>query len=394
MRICLDLSALMTSAQFRGIGSYALELARAIARAPAEARRGLELLALTGRRGVISMATLAGALEEADALAAAGSGRGPVVPDPLYYALRRTVGWARLIGARADLYHSTTPKGTPTPPGMHTVATCHDLIPVILRYPFRPRVLPLRARAWVERLRYRAFDHVIAISRCTADDLHRITGYPRHRISVVHHGVDTAWFTPTRFDGEAAERTHFLGTERPYFLYVGGFDPRKRVADLVEAFARGASEHDLALVVCGRVEPEYRADLERRLRRFDLRDRLVLPGYAPRELLPALYRGASAHVMVSSYEGFGMTISEAFACGCPVIALNASCVPEIAGEAALLVAPGALEDLEQALVRLAGDDLLAARLRSAGLERAASLTWERCAAETLAVYRRVGAQRR
>ena len=241
----------------------------------------------------------------------------------------------------------------------------------------------------VERLRYRTLDHVIAISECTLRDLRRITGLPADRATVVYQGVDTHFFTPGRSDGEA-ERVHALiGTERPYFFYVGGFDQRKQVPDLVEAFGRCASELDEDMVLCGHILPAEKRVIEERIRATGSASRVVMPGFVPSELLPALYRCATAHLMFSRYEGFGATLVEAMACGCPVVALDASCVSETTGDAALLVPPGSVASLSEAIRRVARSPELRADLRSKGIARAALFSWDRCVAETVSVYRRV-----
>jgi glycosyltransferase involved in cell wall biosynthesis len=116
---------------------------------------------------------------------------------------------------------------------------------------------------------------------------------------------------------------------------------------------------------------------------------VLLTGELPAGELPSLYRQATAHLLLSSYEGFGMTITEAFACGCPVLALARSCIPEIAGDAALLLTEAEPDAVAAAMERLSREADLRERLRRAGLARAARFTWERCAAETVAVYRRL-----
>jgi len=383
MKVCLDLSPLLTTSRFRGHGSYALGLARALARDPA-VWDGLEIYVMAGSGPTLAIEELSEAT-----LARLGQPRGMVLPDPLYYGLKRSVGLAQLTGHGIDLYHSTDPKGTPHPPRCRVVATCHDLIPVVLGYPFQPPVLPVSARAWVERRRYRAMDHVIAISQCTRRDLLQVAGIDAHRVDVIYHGVDRETFQPEPEPRERVEITALLGSDRPYLLYVGGFDRRKNVPQMVEAFGRRLSEMDEQLLICGDLEPTERAAIEERIRQTGSEHRVVLAGFVAANRLPALYRQATAHVMLSSYEGFGMTITEAFACGCPVIALRASCVPEIAGEAALLVDEPTAPSAGEAMVRAARDAELRARLRACGLERSRYFTWERCASQTVQVYRSV-----
>jgi glycosyltransferase involved in cell wall biosynthesis len=386
-RVCFDLSPRMTSSRLRGIGkNYCLQMTQAFLRAPASLLDGLELSFLIGNGHALHLETLQ---EVSRHYAAIASSQGPIVSDLVYYALKYTYGTAYLTARRVDLFHGSEPKGTSRPPGAACVMTCHDLIPLVLDMPFDPPVLPARARGLVEWLRYRTVDHVIAISQCTLRDLRRLLSLPPERATLVYQGVDTQFFSSVPVEGEAARASALVGTERPYFIYVGGFDPRKQVPDLVEAFGRVAAGLDQDLVLCGYIRPAERRAIEDRIRRTGCGTRVLMPGFVPSEMLPALYRGATAHTMLSRYEGFGATLLEAMACGCPVIALDASCVPETTGDAALLVQPGSIAAASEALARTARDASLRADLRARGLARAALFSWDRCAAETVAVYRRV-----
>lgn len=379
-RACLDLTPLSTGSRFRGIGTYALALGRALAATPTE---DLDLCALIGRGVTTRVVPLAAGVEQAmDASA------GPAVPYATHYALSHTTGAARLVAGRVALLHATDPKGAPCLPGMRTLTTCHDLIPTVLGPPYRPPWLPEPVVALVDRVRYCLPDHVIAISEHTRDDVTRATGVSPARVSVIHHGVDHALFQPRVADGEAALVRELVGA-RPFFLYVGGFDARKQVPSLVRAFGRRVGELDEALVIVGQMKPAWEGAIREAIAASGAGDRVLLPGFVDAAHLPALYRAATAHAMVSTYEGFGMTVLEAFAAGCPVVAARASCVPEVAGDAALLVPPVDDDALGDALVRLSRDPALREGLRQRGLRRAATFTWERCARQTLAVYRRV-----
>lgn len=383
-RICVDLSTFVSTSRHRGFGSYALELARALGRvAPRFGELELQLLIGPGARLRVLP------LEQGLARLPAALAHPLVLPDGAFYALRNSVGRAALLRARPRLYHSLEPKGTPWFAAPKTVVTCHDLVPVVMGYPFAPKVLPAGSRALVEWLRYRAADHVLAISRTTRQDLLAVSGLPESRVTVVHHGVNRAQFRPEPEPGEPERVAEFLGSTQPYFFYVGGYDPRRQVPLLVRAFARHAAHKGCALALCGHVEPALAEALRNEARRHNAEGQLLLPGFVPPELLAPLYRQATAHTLLSRYEGFGMTVLEAFACGCPVIACRASCLPEVAGEAALLVDPEGEAEAGRAMARLADDDAERARLRELGLARAARFTWDRCAERTLELYQRV-----
>jgi glycosyltransferase involved in cell wall biosynthesis len=382
-KVCFDITPLLTSSRFRGIGSnYCLRMARAFAKA-GPLLDGIDLQLLLGN--TLRIEPCNEALLSSSSMGAEGW----VWARPLYYSLKQTAACLRLLDHRVDLYHSGEPKGTARPPRCKIVLTCHDLIPIVLRHPFHPPLLPRRMRGPLERLRYRLVDHVIAISHCTRRDLVRHLDFPEDRISVIYQGVDTELYHPRREENEPARVAALLGTDRPYFLYVGGFDSRKQVLDLVEVFGRHARDLDEVLVLVGSTSPNERKRIEERIHAIGARGRVLLLGFVPNATLAALYRGATAHIMPSQYEGFGATIVEAFACGCPVVALSNSSLLEIAEGAALLLPNEPLHTLGGSLFSLSSDDGLRSRLRQAGLNRAARFTWESCAAETIAVYRNV-----
>jgi glycosyltransferase involved in cell wall biosynthesis len=200
---------------------------------------------------------------------------------------------------------------------------------------------------------------VIAVSERTKRDLIELYGVPESKIAVTPHGVDPAF-------GPGAEGG------RDYLLYVGAIQERKNPLAAVQA----ASEVGLPLVVAG---PEREPALARELERLgaDLR------GYVEKDELAQLYRGAAALVLPSRYEGFGLPVLEAMACGTPVVAASDPAMREVAGEAALYAEPGGLADaIRQAIAERE-------RLVAAGFTRAAQFTWDETARRTLDVYREV-----
>lgn len=271
-----------------------------------------------------------------------------------------------------------------------TVFTIHDLI-----FRFYPQYhLPLNR--WFLSLMIPRFlqaaDAIIAISHHTKRDVMRLYGVDEAKIQVIHEGVD-ADFRPQPPERIAEVRgRHHL--PRQYILYVGTIEPRKNLGALLEAYlllkqrARGVQVPKLAIV--GKKGWLY-GGFFRRLRETGLEKETVLTGYVPDEDLPAIYSGALFFVYPSFYEGFGLPVLEAMACGVPVICSQASSLPEVAGEAALLVNPHDVGELAEAMMRLLTDEEMRRRLRGEGLKRAALFTWEEAARRTLRVYRRLGA---
>ncbi|MFH1130349.1 MAG: glycosyltransferase family 1 protein [Pseudomonadota bacterium] len=382
MKVCFDLTPLSTKSRYRGIGSYVLGMAGAFKKAGA-LPDGIELSFLVGygrKMHLVPMDSFFGKHEEV---------WGKPLPYSAYYAYKSMVLPGFFSNEQVDLYHATDPKGTPHLRGTKTVVNCYDLIPTILGYPYLPRFWPRKANAVVEKWRYRGRDHIIAISKCTRRDLQQVAQLQDDRVSVVHLGVDNEKFCPTPEPEEAKRVASEIGTDRPYFLCVGGFDPRKQVKELVEAFYECVTELDEVLVICGRPSPWQKRKLQERIARLGIQKRVIFLDFVPPAILPALYRQATAHATMSIYEGFGITIVEAFASGCPVVALRASCIPEVAGDAAFLIEPGSDEAMSMALKKIATDEKLRIELRARGLDRAVHFSWDRCAAETLKVYRSV-----
>jgi glycosyltransferase involved in cell wall biosynthesis len=273
---------------------------------------------------------------------------------------------------RVSVFHSPTgtlPLVAPCP----QVVTLHDVFAAIEPRWFAPRMgWQLRT---TQRRAARSAITVIAVSDCTRRDLVERYGVPPQRIRVVHNGLDHSRFHPIEVDAEAVARR--FGVRFPFILCVGSLMPWRNAARLL----RAASRLSYGLLFVGRdiwgTDPTERLATERGW------DWARFAGYVSDEDLPALYAAARAFAYPSLYEGFGIPPIEAMACGTPVVASTAGALPEVLGDAALLVDPFDEDALAQALQAAAEDR---GELRRRGLERAARYTWRRAAAETWAVY--------
>ena len=252
---------------------------------------------------------------------------------------------------------------------------------------------------------------VIAISEHTRRDVHRLYGVPRDRIDVACPGVDARFRPLPREQVEAFRRKHSL-PER-FFLHVGTLEPRKNLGRLIDACGEleigdissrsgverdwrrkspkrsgaGLEIGDWRLVLVGG-KGWMVDDLSARVKRHGLEQRVTFAGYAPAEELPLWYNAATAFVYPSLYEGFGMPPLEAMACGAPVIASSAASLPEVVGDAGLVVAPEDVQGLAQAMRRVWRDEGLRGDLSRRGVERARRFTWEATARATVESYRR------
>jgi glycosyltransferase involved in cell wall biosynthesis len=288
---------------------------------------------------------------------------------------------------RLDVLHSphyTSPVWKTTA----SVVTIHDMI-FFLHPGFHTRMKGMLFPAIIRRS-CRTADHLIADSRSTAADMKRVLGpdLDEHKVTVVPLGV-AEYFVPIG-DGAAVARVcDAYGIRRDgYLLYVGVLEPRKNIPTLLRAFRHVLSSvPGLQLVLAGQ-RGWKDGEVFDTIARLSLADSVVVTGHVPEADLPALYNGARVFVYPSLYEGFGLPVLEAMACGTPVVTAATSSTGEVAGDAAVTVDPRDEAALGRALVAASGDSTLRARLRQLGLSRAREFSWQRTARETLAVYRR------
>ncbi len=265
-----------------------------------------------------------------------------------------------------------------------TVVTVHDLSFALFPEFFRgANSVYLRL---FTRISCRRAVRIIAVSENTRADVIRLYGVPGERIEAIPHGVDSA-FRP-RPSAEVAEFRRARSLPEHFILFVGTLEPRKNLGRLVEAFARvRASANDLRLVLVGG-KGWYYDPIFSAVERLNLQDSVIFAGYVPNSDLPMWYNAADAFAFPSHYEGFGMPVLEAMACGTPTVTSLASSLPEVAGDAALMVPPDDIHALADALYRTLTDTTLRQELRAKGIARAALFTWEETARRTAAVYRR------
>ena len=258
-----------------------------------------------------------------------------------------------------------------------SVVTVHDL-----GYLYEPDAHPRRQRLMLDRTtrwNARVAAHIIAVSGQTRDDLIRHYEVDPARITVIHHGVNHHRFYP-RTDQEVKPVLARYGISEPYVLFVSTVQPRKNVDRILEAFKTSGFEH-VTLVIAGR-SGWMSASIEAMIEASSKKLRVLRLGHIADDDLPALYSGASAFVLPSLFEGFGMGVIEAMACGTPVVTSNHGSLAEVAGDAALLVDPLSVTSIAEG-VRAALEPDESARLSALGLEHAASFSWANAAKQTL-----------
>lgn len=363
--------------ELSGIGRYTLELLRQLG----ETGGGCEYLVIVRdaeRRAFIEReADLAGR----EGFAFAELPHGPFSPCGQFAA-------ARLLRERGiEVYHSTNfmiplpafPRRRPH--AVTCVCNIHDLIPMV--HPeFTPKALKTRwfpvYRALMHEIARRA-DVVATGSESAKRDIVRLLGVPEGRIVVAADGVDARY-------GPGGEKPSARGGPKTV-LYVGRSDPYKNLPGLVEALARLVREEgvEARLRIVGSPDARY-PEAEQAVRRLGVADRVEWSGYLDDAGLVRAYQEADVLALLSRYEGFGLPVLEAMACGTPVVCSNAASLPEVAGGAAWLVEPDDTAGAAAALKEILSNPVTAARLREAGLARAAMFSWRTTADAVRRIY--------
>jgi len=296
----------------------------------------------------------------------------------------QTVLPLKLKRKRIDVYHGA---GFVVP----LVKTCAQVVTI---YDMTFQLMPKR-HSLHKRLYFRAMipamvkgsDRVIATSESTKRDILGFVRVEKEKICVIHLGV-AGRFEPVRDGERLAEIREKYNLPREFILFVGVIEPRKNLETLVDAYLADSLSDRFDLVLAGSLGWDY-SGLVRKIASSRVRGRVRMPGYVADADLPALYSAATAFVYPSLYEGFGLPPLEAMACGTPVITSSVSSLPEVVGEAAILVDPKDVGALASALQRILKDRQLREELSRRGRERAKLFTWDQTAEKTLEVYRLV-----
>jgi glycosyltransferase involved in cell wall biosynthesis len=230
-------------------------------------------------------------------------------------------------------------------------------------------------------------DAIIVPSNAVRDDVLRMLRVPAKKVHVVYEAAGAQYRPIDREAAMAIARRH--GIDRPFVLSVGSLEPGKNRGRLLRAMHELRRQSiDRALLIVGQKAWKYDDDFAL-VRKLGMDDRVVFAGYVPAVDLPALYSACDAFAFPSLYEGFGVPVLEAMACGAPVLTSDVSATAEVAGEAALLVDPHSVGAIRDGLRVLLTDNAARARYSRRGLERAAAFSWRRAADETHVVYEQV-----
>jgi glycosyltransferase involved in cell wall biosynthesis len=355
-----------------GIGTYIRNLLRQLARLDSST----EYILLCGRGDL-------------DAAAQLGPNFRTVLEPSPNYSIREQfhVPWV-LLRERPDVFHAPH---YILPPAVRcrSLVTIHDTIHLEF-----PQYLPNRlaygyARASMWSAAHRSA-RILTVSEASKRDILKFFNVPPEKVVVVYNAIDERFSCEPLPEDVARVRARFQLDQR-FVLYVGNIKPHKNVERLIEAFQalRRRDLNDIKLLIIGDEISSFPA-LRRAVHRHKLHKHVRFLGYLPDETLAILYRLASVFVFPSLYEGFGLPPLEAMASGTPVVTSNVSSLPEIVGDAAILVDPYSVDAIEDGMRRVLTDPILAADMRRKGLLRARQFSWQQSVAKTLAIYRAIG----
>lgn len=353
-----------------GIGSYIRELLDAMGRLPASEK--YRFLVYVGARDRAALPPLPAHFSVAEEEAPG-------------YSLAELTSFAwRIFRDRLDLFHATH-YVLPPLPKTRAVVTIHDIIHLLYPQFLPSRVAHVYARFMIRRALNHA-DRIITVSYNSKRDLTDYYDIPGSRTEVIYNGV-SARFRPDVPPAEIERVRERLGIARPYLLFLGGEKPHKNLQNVVRAFAeaRRRTRIPQSLVLAGPL-PKNPGRLEALISALDLSSAIHRPGIVEEEDLPGLFAGADALLYPTLYEGFGLPVVEAMACGIPVLTSSTSALQEIAGGYAYLVDPMDVDAISQGIVTLATDEKVRADYGLRGRKRALDFSWDKAAERTLEVY--------
>ena len=370
LHVCIDVSAAVH--QRAGLGRYAQELVQGLV--DCSAASPLHITAFYHQRGAAHLDPPLDRLPRTTT-------RLSVRPWRLRTALAyfSSSSMDQMFG-NVDVFHATEHL-LPRLKQTRSVFTLHDLI-----FQFDPDSHKALNIAFLKTMMPRflkAADAVIAVSECTKRDAINLYGLPSDKIHVIYEGVDAKFAPVADPDRLAQVRSAYHLPDR-FVLHLGTIEPRKNLPLMFEVAART----QYPIVIAGRLgwltEP-----ILAKVKELGVEDRVTFTGYIADADLPALISAAMALAMPSKYEGFGLPILEAMACGTPVIASNTSSLPEVGGEAALYAAPDDVRSWAEIIEQVMEDAQLRSILREKGLRQAAKFRWDKMALETLEVYEQI-----
>ncbi len=327
---------------------------------------------------------------------------GPIAPEfvaeweikPVVFRARREILWEQMELPRRlrenciDVFHATANRGLPYRRACKYVVTCHDVIDRLPEYCAGEHWRSLWRKKYADFVSRHSADKYITVSNFSKQDICRFHGVAADRVEVIYNAASQRFYESVPATQMARVRSEYA-LPQEYLLFLGGFDRKKNVGELVEAYAlmhnQGARTNFPPLVLAGEHKWGF-AEVAQRISALGLSVRVFCPGQIRDEDLPAIYQGALAFVHPSRYEGFGLQLVEAMASGVPVLASDTTSLPEVLDGNGLLFDPENPESIARQMERIAGDPDLRAALAQKSRQRASFFSWHKAAEQTLQLY--------
>ena len=314
--------------------------------------------------------------------------------DPIVFPARREILWEQgelpkqLRHSKIDIFHATGNRGLPYRRVCKYVVTCHDIIDRLPEYCVGEHWRGGWRKKYADFVSRHSADKFVTVSDFSKQDICRFHGLEQDRVVVIYNAAARRFYEVLSAEEIARVRDKYR-LPPGYFLFLGGFDQKKNVGALVEAYARLQGDRlpgdTPPLVLAGEHKWGF-TDVAERIDALGLSPRVFCPGQIADEDLPALYQGALAFVHPSRYEGFGLQLVEAMASGLPVLASNTTSLPEVLGGSGLLFDPEYPDSIAAQMARIAGEPALRTALSEKSRERASFFSWHKSAEDTLRVY--------
>lgn len=293
-----------------------------------------------------------------------------------------------LVHEKIDVFHIM---GIINPPlrTAKLVATIYDLIPI--KFPdFFDEKTRRHFNCYFNNVIPKA-DVVIAISNSTKEDILEYFDIPGNKVEVVAPGFDSELYKQIQEKNMIDKIKAKYGIDRKYILFVGTLEPRKNLERLIKTYSilPDYLKKDYLLVICG-TKGWFFEGIFRAVKELKLEEKVIFTGYVPDEDIPLLMNGAEVFVYPPLYEGFGLPPLEAMACGTPVISSKVSSLPEVVGDAGILINPNDVEELSNAIQRVLSSNELRAQLSEKGLKQASRFSWERTTSKIVEIYNKMG----
>lgn len=287
-----------------------------------------------------------------------------------------------------ELYHvPQNGVGLPVDKKCRFVITLHDVIPYKMPETVSDRYLKIFSDLIPKIIS--ECDGIITVSNYSKKDIIEAFNFPEDKVYVTHLASEDIYRPLDKMVSRYIAKKYY-SIEGDFILYVGGFSPRKNIVGLIESFSKLISTYkkDIKLVIAGKKGKSYEI-YKKRAEELHITDKVLFPGFVLMEHLPYIYNASQLFVYPSFYEGFGLPPIEAMSCGVPVIASNVTSVPEVVGDGGLLINPKDIDNLCASMFRVLSDEALRKRLVASGISKAADLSWEKTANETISAYNKI-----